>query len=228
MKRWNWKSFGAGILCSGIIAGTCVPAVASVTGRMTQNQVNIMSDGTMISSVGQDYTLDSGAKVPASITFKDMNGGGTVYLPVRRVAEILNTEIGWDGESNSVVIGSSVTTNQPTPEPTPTPTPPQTIAYYNRYPGVPDFGAFAGISTSDIGDMIGSPGYYYDVIDVDNAIQKNDDLLLEYDALLVQCGFLYIGSFEGDSGPITCYSNGVYSIGVGITNSRFFCVLILE
>lgn len=353
MKKWNWRSYIAGMATVALLAGVIVPAAASSVGQILRNQVNVVADGMTISGVGQNYMLSSGTQVPGSLTYIDENGGGTVYLPVRRVSEILNEEIGWDGARNAVVIGEqqvsapqytssiyyeaypdvlsiqNVTSeityyndfelNDPefdifchiysyqaktfddakryckeyadylmqngyilvydgiyktipemlgepshqyqllTPdretlvsirydytaytgqnlfyidvdlEPSDPNSSQQTtgsgVVYYSRYPGVPDFGAFAGIEETSLADLIGSPGYYYDVIDVDDALNRNEDLLIEYDQLLYACGFSYIGDFDGDTGPVQCYSNGVYSIAVGLTNSRFFAVLILE
>lgn len=102
------------------------------------------------------------------------------------------------------------------------------IAYYSRYPSVPDFGAFAGIPESDIGKLAGLDGYYYDVLDLDDALSRNENLLIDYHSLLLKCGFIYIGDFEGGNGPIECYTDGQYSIGVGIIDSRFFAVVAIN
>lgn len=102
------------------------------------------------------------------------------------------------------------------------------ITYYSRYPSVPDFGAFAGIPESDIGKLAGIDGYYYDIIDVDNAQSKNANLLTDYHNLLSKCGFSYVGEFDGGYGNVECYSDGKYSIGVGIINPRFFAIVVLD
>ena len=239
-RNWNWKSFGAGVLCSALVAGLGVPTLAAVAGSMNKNTVNIVANGSTLSRAGENYALQSGVNVPSSISYTDEKGGGTIYLPVRRLSEALGVEIAWDGTSNSVVVGEGaqqvVPTSTPAPKPTPAPmptpqptsTPSASTKMYARYPTVPDFGAFAGVVQSDIGEMIGSPGYYYDIIDVDDAITRNSNLLTDYESLLYDCGFSYIGSFEGGNGPVQCYSDGRYSIGVGIVGSRFFGVLILE
>ena len=224
MKNMNWKSFIAGSVCTMLLFGMGIPAVAAVKGTLKQNQVNIIADGKIISNAGEDYALSGSTKVPSSVTFTTEGGGGTVYLPVRRLAELLGVDIAWDGSKNAVVVGENESENVPTP----TPTPVVTTKMYARYPTVPDFGAFAGITESNIGNMIGSPGYYYDILSVDEAISRNPNLLLDYDKLLSDCGFSPIGSFEGDYGPIQCYSNGIYSIGIGIATSQYFSVLILS
>lgn len=105
MKKWNWHSYAAGMVSAVLIVGMATPALADVVGQMSQNQVNIVANGSTISSAGQNYTLEGGNEVPSSITFTDSSGGGTVYLPVRRVSQILGVEIGWDGARNAVVIG---------------------------------------------------------------------------------------------------------------------------
>lgn len=133
MKRWNWRSYAAGIASSALLLGLVTPALADVAGRMTQNQVNIIANGATISSAGQNYTLESGNEVPSSITFTDSSGRGTVYLPIRRVSQILGVEIGWDGDKNAVVIGeseNSTTYQQGNIENH------QPPIYYGRYPDI--------------------------------------------------------------------------------------------
>lgn len=353
LERWNWKSFLAGVVCSVAVFALGGSAVAATVGAMSQNQVNIIANGTTISKAGQNYVLSTGTSVPGSITYTDKNGGGTVYLPIRRLADILGTDISWDGSKNAVVVGQSSSTQPTEPiyyskypsilsieniggdltyytqnevnypqfgiysyyysyktstfenakkyakeysdylekngysktydgvyETMPTIlgepsheykllTPDKSklvsiryeyktgqggntyyitiniengnsgsgsgtqngnnnVTYYSKYPGVPDFGAFAGIPAAPIGDLIGSPGYYYNIIDVDNAIDRNDDLLLDYENLLFQCGFSYIGNFDGDYGVVQCYSNGTYSIGVGIATAQYFSIMVLD
>ncbi len=222
MKGFEGKSFVAGVLCSVAVAGLVIPAFAVATGAMTPNRVNIIANGETLSQAGENYALQTGTSVPSSITYEDENGGWTVYLPVRRISEALNVDIGWNSSQNAVVIGEGANVAPPD-----TSTDPgvSSIVYYDRYPGVPDFGAFAGIPESDIGDLAGIDGYYYDVVDVDDAQSKNADLLTEYQSLLTQCGFSYIGEFEGGNGPVVCYSNGQISIGVGVINPRFFAVV---
>lgn len=343
------KSFFAGIVCSILAAGLGTTAMAAVAGSMESNIVNIIANGKTISKEGENYSLQNGAKAPSSITYEDENGGWTVYLPVRRLSEILGVEIGWDESENAVIVGDQSSNNEngnaynfvsykeyPTvpdfSEMNPDDTTLQevktakdgsatvyvyngisgtigtipyqreleeagfqsvgkfdfdrkwgivqvckidqykkdglyvsfgpslektfsvmistypadsktffymkdgeetsasqtNITYYSRYPSVPDFGAFAAIPESDIGKLAGIDGYYYDIIDVDDAQSTNADLLTEYHELLSKCGFSYIGKFDGGYGDVQCYSDGKYKIGVGIINPRFFAIVVLD
>lgn len=119
MGKVSWKSFILGCTCTTLVFGMAIPTLAAVSGAITQNQVNIISNGQVISNAGEDYLLASGEQVPSSITFTSDNGGGTVYLPVRRLAEILNVNIAWDGSKNAVVVGENITTAEPESTPVP-------------------------------------------------------------------------------------------------------------
>lgn len=343
------KSFFAGIVCSILVAGLGTTAMAAVAGSMESNIVNIIANGETISKAGESYSLQNGAKAPSSITYEDEKGGWTVYLPVRRLSEILGVEIGWDESENAVIVGDQSSNNEngnaynfvsykeyPTvpdfsemnpddttlqevktakdgsatvyvyngisgtigtipyqreleeagfqsvgkfdfdtkwgivqvckidqykkdgiyvsfgysPEDTfsvmvstypadsktffymkdgeETVASQTNITYYSRYPSVPDFGALAGIPESDIGKLAGIDGYYYDINDIGDAQSKNKNIFVDYHLLLIECGFSYIGEFEGGYGPVECYKNENYKIGFGIIDSRFFGVVVLD
>lgn len=117
MKRI--PTFLAGILTAAVIGGLGVGALAA-SGAVSFNASALQLNGRQISAKGENYTLASGQQVPASITYTDETGGGTTYLPVRRIAELLGIEIGWDNATGSVTVTGDV---KPTATPDPDTTP---------------------------------------------------------------------------------------------------------
>lgn len=113
--------FIAGMLTTAILGFLGITALAA-TGAVTFNVSNLSLNGTQISAKGENYTLANGQSVPASITYTDEKGGGTTYLPVRRIAELMGVETGWDGATGSVTVKGEV---KAPAEPT---TPPDTTA----------------------------------------------------------------------------------------------------
>ncbi|MFO7887692.1 MAG: stalk domain-containing protein [Eubacteriales bacterium] len=63
------------------------------------NKVNIALDGNMVGEQGKNYTLNNGEQVPYSILYK-----GTTYVPIRKVAEIFEKQVKWDGNTNTAGI----------------------------------------------------------------------------------------------------------------------------
>ncbi|MDD4843020.1 MAG: hypothetical protein PHU31_01630 [Anaerotignum sp.] len=54
------------------------------------NSINIAVNGEQIAKSGESYTLSNGTKVPYSISY-----AGTTYLPMRKVAELLNKDVAY-------------------------------------------------------------------------------------------------------------------------------------
>lgn len=52
------------------------------------NSINIAVNGEQVAKSGESYTLSNGTKVPYSISY-----AGTTYLPMRKVAELLNKDV---------------------------------------------------------------------------------------------------------------------------------------
>lgn len=107
MKRI--PTFVAGMLTAAVIGALGVGALAA-SGAVTFNASNLQLNGQQISAKGENYTLANGQQVPASITYTDETGGGTTYLPVRRISELLGVETGWDSATGSVTVGEATQT----------------------------------------------------------------------------------------------------------------------
>lgn len=102
MKNYSRiPSFFAGAVMSLVICMSITTALA-VSGNVSFNQIQVDWDGETIIPKGEDMTLSSGAKVPASILYTDTNGGGTTYLPVRTLSEVTGTPLLWYGEEKLV------------------------------------------------------------------------------------------------------------------------------
>ena len=90
--------------CSACILFTAVSAnVMNIqkTIEVVLNKVNLSVNGTILAKANDDYQLSSGEYVPNSILYK-----GTTYLPIRKVAELLNKEVGWLENTNTVTVNN--------------------------------------------------------------------------------------------------------------------------
>jgi hypothetical protein len=63
------------------------------------NTVNINLNGKQIASKGQSYTLENGTALPYSLNYS-----GTVYLPIRKVSELIGKDISYDSQTSTVNI----------------------------------------------------------------------------------------------------------------------------
>lgn len=90
------KKFLSGVLCATLVFSLAISALA-ISGNVSFNLSAIKFDGQVISKAGEGYTLSNGCVAPASITYTDEKGGGTTYLPVRRIGELAGVTIDWDG-----------------------------------------------------------------------------------------------------------------------------------
>ncbi len=108
MFKGKWSSFVSGFLCAAVLLG-CTAGVLAASGTVSFNVLNLKMNGGNLFRKGEYMTLDSGEKVPSSILYEDSTGGGTTYLPLAYLANLLDTPVGWDGESGTVLLGRTVT-----------------------------------------------------------------------------------------------------------------------
>jgi len=104
MKKYNIKSFICGFLAASLIF--TLGTIALAVGTTAFSTVNVSVNGTQIGSKGETYRLPNGADAPYSISYIDENGGGTTYLPVRKIGELLGAEVGYDSKTGTVLIGN--------------------------------------------------------------------------------------------------------------------------
>ena len=96
MKK-QWKGFLAGFLSAILITSLCVPVFAATVKQLSASYNDIK------------ITLDGERLIP-----KDPNGNviepfivdGTTYLPLRAVAEAVGLNVGWDGNTSTVILTS--------------------------------------------------------------------------------------------------------------------------
>ena len=101
MKKINFKSFTAGLICGGMVMGLCAPAFAAQTVKSLEayyKDIKIRINGAII--VPKDVT---GAVVEPFIV------DGTTYLPVRALAEALGCDVAWDTATDTVLVETSAT-----------------------------------------------------------------------------------------------------------------------
>lgn len=94
--------------CKGFIAGFAAAClVLSVTRvnaediakgiQVLFNTVNIQLNGEQVAKSGENYTLANGKEVPNSLIYED-----TTYVPIRKVSEILEKKVLWDGNTKTI------------------------------------------------------------------------------------------------------------------------------
>ncbi len=115
------KKYFAGLLTGLLVTGLATTALA-VSGTVSFNKTPIQFNGETISAAGEGYTLSNGCVAPASITYTDEQGGGTTYLPARRVSELMGVDIGWDPATGAVTVTGDTAPVDPEPTATPEPT----------------------------------------------------------------------------------------------------------
>ena len=74
------------------------PSVAA-TIEAAFNSVNIMVNGARQADIGESLRLADGREVPYSINYN-----GTVYLPLRKLAELIGMEVAWDAGTSTAAL----------------------------------------------------------------------------------------------------------------------------
>lgn len=109
MKR-DVKNFALGFIMACLMI-TPVVAFADAI-QVSLNTVNINLNGVQVTTKGQSYILTDGSAIPYSLNYN-----GTVYLPIRKVAELVGKDIGYDGQSTTISISDKKTETEVTPTP---------------------------------------------------------------------------------------------------------------
>ena len=109
MKKFKIGSFGAGFLCALVLTTGVFTAAAVATGTIDMNRINLSMNGQSVFSEEQFLELESGVKIPSSLSYVDETGGATTYLPLSYISKLLNVEVTWYGEHNAVVLGENKT-----------------------------------------------------------------------------------------------------------------------
>lgn len=109
------RSFVSGFACALLLIAL-VTSVFAFTGKITISNSNVKVNGETMLFGASEYSLANGCSAPASLVYTDEKGGGTTYLPVRKISELLGVPIEWDSASKSILIYTGTTpsnTQQP-------------------------------------------------------------------------------------------------------------------
>lgn len=96
--------FLSGVLATVLTMG-CVTTALAASGLVQFSPVGLQLNGKAIFAAGDSVNTESGQSVPSSIVYTDEAGGGTTYLPLRTIANLLDVPITWDGGETTVVLG---------------------------------------------------------------------------------------------------------------------------
>lgn len=99
-------------IVSAALLSVCLGTVVlAASGICDFRGVAIIANGVRIAEPGDTYVLPNGCEAPYSIIYQDELGGGTTYLSVRKMADLLGVDIGWDADTSSVKIGREIPYN---------------------------------------------------------------------------------------------------------------------
>ena len=96
--------FLSGVLATVLTMG-CVTTALAASGLVQFSPVGLQLNGKAIFAAGDSVNTENGQSVPSSIVYTDEAGGGTTYLPLRTIANLLDVPITWDGTETTVVLG---------------------------------------------------------------------------------------------------------------------------
>jgi len=179
----NLKGLLAGSISACAVFVMCISVSATLSGKVSFNTVNLRHNGQQISAKGENYTIESGATVPASLLYTDENGGGTTYLPISRICSLLGVEIYWEGRTGSVYIGEK---------------PREIPEYYAEFPAIPNLEYLSTVpeyetdfdSNPDTDKTVGYSSHTYCYRS--KSIQEAEDVCEHYAQHLERLGFFFV------------------------------------
>jgi len=98
--------FAAGAASFAILIAAAVPASASGY-NISLNEAGIRVHHIQMVKQGEGFTAADGQQVPSTLTYTDAAGGKTHYVAANQIAKLLNAEVSWSDEDQSVVFGPS-------------------------------------------------------------------------------------------------------------------------
>ncbi len=102
----QFKGFIIGIMVATFVfTSAAFGAGIKQTIEVVFNSVNVSVEGISKGQIGENYMLANGDQVPFSISYK-----GTTYLPIRKVSELVNKDILWDGNTSTINLKTPTTT----------------------------------------------------------------------------------------------------------------------
>lgn len=100
------SSFLCGVL-SGVVVLGCMTAAFAEAGHdsVLFSTVGVKIRNETVIERGQTLSVGTDQEAPSSILYIDEAGGGTTYLPLAKIAGLLDIPVSWDGESGVVTLG---------------------------------------------------------------------------------------------------------------------------
>lgn len=101
----NIRSFVMGFLCAVLIIALAAGVLAvAVRGTITTAGPSVKVDGTYAVFGPGTFRLDNGCDAPSSLSYRDEKGGGTTYIPLRKISEVLGVKVEWDQATQTVIL----------------------------------------------------------------------------------------------------------------------------
>lgn len=105
-KMWSYVL----TLCLGASLALLVGNAEAISARVAYNAANFsVCGGAPLIESGESYTAANGQEVPSSILYTDEAGGTSHFLSVNRIAELLDADVHWDRQNNTVDFGTADT-----------------------------------------------------------------------------------------------------------------------
>ncbi|WP_409969897.1 hypothetical protein RFF05_08355 [Bengtsoniella intestinalis] len=94
------------MIATGVVASLLALSWSALAAQIqiAYNQIGVTVRGDEQISIGSTYTAPNGEEVPSSITYTDATGATTNYLSIRQISELLDAQIQWNSETQSVEI----------------------------------------------------------------------------------------------------------------------------
>ena len=98
------SAFLSGCLTTLLVLALGTSALAA-SGQISFNVCGVAVDGEEKIAAGSTVTASNGQQIPSSILYTDAAGGGTNYLPLRTISQLLGVEVGYDAATRTAYIG---------------------------------------------------------------------------------------------------------------------------
>ena len=79
-----------------------VSTAVATGGTLGYNQVNVSIFGEQKISADKSIVTPNATTIPTTMTYTDETGKDTTYISMRKMAELLGTDVSWDGATNTV------------------------------------------------------------------------------------------------------------------------------
>jgi len=109
MKK-QFIGFVAGVFTTVLVLMLIAPAIADSLYEVRFNTVNVDLNGEQVIVKNENQKLSNEVSVPGSIMYIDEKGGGSTYLPIRKISELLGLNVSYDNSTSTVILESEAYT----------------------------------------------------------------------------------------------------------------------